>query len=84
MLIQQLLKKQQLKLTVLTEQSQLQHDLLLMRKRQLAQSSRDFIGSTPGLIVSFSLGCLFQMRHNSTVKLLRSTFGLRWITKLIA
>ncbi|MGI2149826.1 hypothetical protein ACRN97_14590 [Shewanella baltica] len=83
MLIQQLLKKQQLQLTVLTEQGQLQHDLLLMRKRQLAQSSRDFMGSTPGLIVSFSLGCLFQLRHNSTVKLLRSTFGLRWITKLI-
>ncbi|MCL1090412.1 hypothetical protein L2744_12580 [Shewanella profunda] len=83
MLIKTLLKKQQLKLTVLTDQGQLQHELLLTRKRQVAQSARTFIGSTPGLIVSFSLGCLFQMRHNSTVKLLRSTFGLRWITKLI-
>ena len=82
MLVQQLLKKQQLKLAVLTEQGQLQHELLQVRIQQLAQSGRAFIGSTPGLIVSFSLGCLFQMRHNSTVKLLRSTFGLRWMTKL--
>jgi hypothetical protein len=82
MLIQTLLKKQQLKLMVLTEQGQLQHELLLTRKRQLAQSACAFMGSTPGLIASFSLGGLFQLRHNSAVKLVRSLFGLRWITKL--
>ena len=38
MLIQQLIRKQQLKLAVLTEQSQLQQQELLLRKQQLSQS----------------------------------------------
>lgn len=82
MLIQCLLKKQQSNLTELTEQAQRQHALLLAKNNQLAQSSRVFMGSTPGLVISFGLGCLFQLRHNDAVKLLRSLFGLRWITKL--
>ena len=83
MLIQQLVKKQQLKLAVLTEQSQLQQQELLLRKQQLAHSARNFIGSTSGLLLSFSVGCLFQLRHNSAVKTLRSVVGFRWITKLV-
>ncbi|CAI3801902.1 hypothetical protein [Rheinheimera sp. MM224] len=83
MLIQQLIRKQQLKLAVLTEQSQLQQQELLLRKQQLSQSALAFIGSTPGLILSFSVGCLFQLRHNSVVKVMRSVVGFRWITKLI-
>lgn len=83
MLIQQLIRKQQLKLAVLTEQSQLQQQELLLRKQQLSQSAQAFIGSTPGLLLSFSVGCLFQLRHNSVVKVMRSVVGFRWITKLI-
>lgn len=83
MLIQQLIRKQQLKLTALKEQSQLQQQELLLRKQQLSQSALAFIGSTPGLILSFSVGCLFQLRHNSLVKVMRSVVGFRWITKLI-
>lgn len=83
MLIQQLIKKQQLKLAVLTAQSQLQQQELLLKKQQLSQSALAFIGSTPGLILSFSVGCLFQLRHNSLVKVMRSVVGFRWITKLI-
>lgn len=82
MLIQKLLNKQQLKLAELKDQSQLQQQLLLIRNQQLIQASRSFIGSAPGLLISFSLGCLFQARHNSIVKMLRSTLGLRWIAKL--
>lgn len=84
MLIQLLVKKQQLKLTVLTEQSQLQQQELQIRKQQLSQSAQAFIGSTPGLILSFSVGCLFQMRHNSAVKALHTVAGFRWITRLLA
>jgi hypothetical protein len=83
MLIQQLIKKQQLKLAVLTAQSQLQQQELLLRKQQLSQSALTFIGSTPGLILSFSVGCLFQLRHNSAIKVMRSVVGFRWITRLI-
>lgn len=82
MLIQQLLKKQQLRLSLLTEQSQ-QQQVLLLRKQQLSQSALAFIGSTPGLLLSFSVGCLFQLRHNSAVKTLRSVVGFRWIARLI-
>lgn len=82
MLIQKLLKKQQLNLAELAEQSQQQQKLLLASNLQLTQSVRAFMGSTSGLLVSFSLGCLFQLRHHSMVKLLRSVVGLRWFTKL--
>lgn len=84
MLIQQLLNKQQAKLTELTAQSQLQQQELLLRKQQLLQSALTFISSTPGLILSFSAGCLFQLRHNSAVKTLRSVVGFRWIARLIS
>ena len=83
MLIQQLIKKQQVQLTTLTAQSQLQQQELLLRKQQLSQSALTFIGSTPGLILSFSVGCLFQLRHNSVIKVMRSLVGFRWITKLL-
>ena len=83
MLIKQLLKKQQLKLTQLTAQSQLQQQVLLLRKQQLSQSVLTFLGSTPGLMLSFSAGCLFQLRHNSAVKVMRSVVGFRWIARLI-
>lgn len=83
MLIQQLIKKQQVKLAVLTVQSQLQQQDLLLRKQQLSQSALEFTGSTPGLLLSFSVGCLFQLRHNSLVKTLRSVVGFRWIARLI-
>lgn len=84
MIIQQLLKKQQVKLAELTEQSQFQQQVLLLRKQQLSQTTLAFIGSTPGLLLSFSVGCLFQLRHNSAIKVMRTVVGFRWITKLIA
>ncbi|GIU12580.1 hypothetical protein [Shewanella glacialipiscicola] len=82
MLIQRLLKKKQVRLAELTEQSRIQNEQLQVNSQLLAQHIRIFMGSTPGLMMSFGLGCLFQLRHNSTVKLVRSLFGLRWITKL--
>lgn len=84
MLIQQLLTKQQAKLSELTAQSQLQQQVLLLRKQQLSESALVFIGSTPGLMLSFSAGCLFQLRHNSAVKTLRSLVGFRWISRLLS
>lgn len=81
MLIQRLLKKQQQELAQLTEQSQQQQRLLSAQQQQLIQTGRAFAGSTPGLITSFGLGCLFQMRHNSTVKLLWRMVDFRWFMK---
>lgn len=81
MLIQQLLKKQQRHLTEQAEQGQRLHRLLLVKNQHLTQSVRVFIGSAPGLMISFGLGCLFQLRHNSAIKLLRSVVGLRWFAK---
>jgi hypothetical protein len=81
MLIKQLLKKQQRHLAEQAEQGQLLHTVLLARNQHLTQSILAFIDSTPGLMVSFGLGCLFQLRHSSPVKLLRSAVGLRWFTK---
>ncbi|WP_127024809.1 hypothetical protein [Rheinheimera mangrovi] len=83
MLIQQLLNKQQLKLNLLRQQSQQQQQVLLLRKQQWSQSALTFIGSTPGVMLSFSAGCLFQLRHNSAVKVLRSVVGFRWISRFI-
>ena len=82
MLIQQLLKKQQLRLAELSAQSQEQQQLLLTRRQQLSATAVAFVGSAPGLLLSFSLGSLFQARHHSMVTMLRSTLGLRWIAKL--
>ena len=84
MLIQRLLTKQQAKLSELTAQSQLQQQVLQIRKQQLSENTLAFIGSTPGLILSFSAGCLFQLRHNSAVKSLRSLVGFRWISRLFS
>jgi hypothetical protein len=81
MLIDQLLIKQRLKVAELAEQGRQQQKLLLAENWLLGQRAKSFIGSAPGLMLSFSVGCLFQLRHNSAVKLLRSIVGFRWITK---
>lgn len=83
MLIQQLIKKQQLELTALTEQSLLLQQERQLRTQQLSQSALAFTGSASGVMLSFSVGCLFQLRHNSVVKVMRSVVGFRWITKLL-
>lgn len=84
MLIQRLLKRQQVRLELQLLQSQLQHQQLQQKKQQLSASALTFIGSTPGVILSFTAGCLFQLRHDSAVKTLRSVVGFRWIARLIA
>lgn len=81
MLIQKLVKKQQLQLATLVEQSQLQQRELQLSKQQLQERTQNFIGTPPGLMLSFTVGCLFQLRHSNTVKTLRSLVGFRWITK---
>jgi len=81
MLIDQLLIKQRLKVAHLAEQGRQQQKLLRAENWLLGQRAKAFIGSAPGLMLSFTAGCLFQLRHNSAVKLLRSVAGFRWITK---
>ncbi|PKM19358.1 MAG: hypothetical protein CVV11_12330 [Gammaproteobacteria bacterium HGW-Gammaproteobacteria-15] len=79
MLIDQLLVQQRKKVAQLAKQGHQQQQLLQAEGWLLSQRSRAFIGSAPGLMLSFTAGCLFQMRHNSAVKLVRSAVGLRWI-----
>lgn len=82
MLIQQLIKRQQLRLELLLLQSQLQHQQLLQHKQQLSAHTLTLISSPPGLMLSFTAGCLFQLRHNSAVKALRTVVGFRWLRQL--
>lgn len=84
MLIHYLVKQQQKRLNLLIEQSKLQQEILLLRQQQLKEHSLVFITSAPGLILSFSLGCLFQLRHNKAIKTMRTLVGFRWIRMLFA
>ncbi len=84
MLIHYLVKQQQTRLNLLTEQSKLQQEILLLRQQQLKEQSLAFITSDPGLILSFSLGCLFQLRHNKAIKTIRTLVGFRWIRMIFA
>lgn len=81
MLIDQLLIEQRLKVADLAEQGRQQQKLLQAENWLLGQRAKSFIGSAPGLMLSFSAGCLFQMRHNSAVKLLRRVVGFRWVAQ---
>ncbi len=84
MLIKSLLKSRQLKVAALAAQGQQQQKLLLAETWLLTQRAKAFIGSTPGLIVSFGIGCVFQLRHHYAMKLVRSAIGLRWLRTLRA
>lgn len=84
MLIHYLVKKQQKRLNLLIEQSKLQQEMLLLRQQQLKEHSLAFITSAPGLILSFSIGCLFQLRHNKAIKTMRTLVGFRWIRMIFA
>ena len=82
MLIDKLVCRQRQQVAQLAEQGQQQQQLLLAHSRLLRQRALNFIGSAPGLTLSFSAGVLFQLRHNSSVKTVRRLVGLRWIRLL--
>jgi hypothetical protein len=79
MLIQKLVKTPQLKLQLLLLHSQLKQQELMQEKQQFAEKAQAFIGSPTGLLLSFTAGCLFRLRHTTTVKVLRSLLGVRWL-----
>lgn len=76
MLIATLLKTKQHKVQTLAEKSRLQHKQLQAHQFLLKRSTMRFLASAPGLTLSFSAGVLFQLRHQSHIKTLRSL--LRW------
>lgn len=82
MLIDKLVCRQRQQVAQLAEQGHQQQQLLLAHSRLLRQCALIFIGSAPGLTLSFSAGVLFQLRHNSSVKTVRRLVGLRWIRLL--
>lgn len=82
MLIKYLLNRQQQRVKQLDSQARIQHSLRLRYCNRLRQRGAEFAVSTPGLLLSFSAGCLFQLRHNSVVKQMRSVAGFSWIRLL--
>jgi hypothetical protein len=79
MLIDKLLVKQRQKVMQLAEEGRQRQKLLQAEQWLLQQRATAFIGSAPGLLLSFTAGCLFQLRHNSAVKTVRNMVGLRWL-----
>ena len=79
MLIDKLLRQRRLRVLQLAEQGRQRQKLLQAESGLLQQRATAFIGSAPGLMLSFTAGALFQLRHNSTVKTVRSLVGLRWL-----
>ena len=84
MLIDKLLRRQRLRVAELAEQGRQRQKLLQAESWLLQQRAKAFIGSAPGLMLSFTAGALFQLRHNSTVKTVRSVVGLRWVRLLLS
>ncbi|MBU1308064.1 MAG: hypothetical protein KKE30_00860 [Gammaproteobacteria bacterium] len=80
MLIDKLLFSRRLRVQQLTEQgAELQHNLQC-QQRLLQQRALVFIGSAPGLMLSYSAGVVFSLRHSTVVKTVRSAVGLRWLS----
>ena len=76
MLIATLLKAKQQQVEALAEKSREQQKLLGAYQFLLTQNTLHFLTSAPGLALSFSAGVLFQLRHRSHIKTLRSL--IRW------
>lgn len=83
MLIDKLLHQRRQVVAQLAHEGHERQKLLRAETWLLQQRSKAFIGSAPGLTLSFSAGVLFQLRHNSAVKTLRSVVGLRWLRTLL-
>jgi hypothetical protein len=83
MLINKLLQQQKLQIRQLAEQGQQRQWQMYAEQQLLKQRCRAFIGSAPGLVLSFSAGCLFQIRHNNIVRTVRSLVGFNWLKSLM-
>lgn len=83
MIIDLLIKKHQLKLQQCTAEYQQHQQLRQCYLWLLRQRSRQFLGSAPGLALSFSAGVLMQLRHNDAVKTLRSFGAVQWLRHLL-
>jgi hypothetical protein len=78
-LINRLLQRQQNTLQLLVAQARQQQQQLHAEQWLLRQRAIAFIGTAPGLMLSFSAGCLFQLRHKSVVKAARKIVGFSWL-----
>lgn len=83
MLIDLLIKKDKLKLQHCNEQFRQQQQLRHAYLWLAGQRCKQFLGSAPGLTLSFSAGMLMQLRHNATVKTMRSLGAMRWLRLLL-
>ncbi|MDP5135212.1 hypothetical protein ORJ04_04515 [Rheinheimera baltica] len=81
MLIDKLLRRRRQRVQHFAEQGAQLQQTLQAQQWLLKQRASAFIVSAPGLLLSFSVGCLFQLRHNNAVKTLHRVVGLRRLTK---
>ncbi|MAD75215.1 MAG: hypothetical protein CML20_10575 [Rheinheimera sp.] len=82
MLIDLLTKKDRLKIQQCNEAFE-QHQQLRHAYLWLAgQRTKQFLGSAPGLTLSFSAGMLMQFRHSIVVKTMRGVGAIKWLRLL--
>lgn len=79
MIIDKLIKKQQLKLLQCTAAYQQHQQLRQAYLWLLAQRSKQFLGSAPGLTLSFGAGVLMQLRHTTAIRTVRRLAGFQWL-----
>ncbi|HAW92092.1 MULTISPECIES: hypothetical protein [unclassified Arsukibacterium] len=82
MLIDLLTKKDKLKIQQCNEafaqHQQLRHAYLWLA----GQRAKQFLGSAPGLTLSFSAGMLMRHRRSMMVKTLRGVGAIQWLRRL--
>ncbi|MDX1538934.1 hypothetical protein [Arsukibacterium sp.] len=83
MLIDLLIKKDKLKLQQCTARFEQQQQLRYAYLWLAGQRCKQFIGSAPGLTLSFSAGLLMQLRHNAMVKTMRGIGAVQWLRRLL-
>ena len=82
MLIDLLTKKDRLKIQqcnkAFEKQQLLRHAYLWLA----GQRTKQFLGSAPGLTLSFSAGMVMRFRHSTMVKTMRGVGALKWLRLL--
>jgi hypothetical protein len=82
-LIDLLIKKDKLKLQQCNAEFKQRQQLRQAYLWLAAQRSKQFLGSAPGLTLSFTAGMLMQFRHGIAVKTMRSFGVIKWLRRLV-
>ncbi|MBV2129404.1 hypothetical protein [Arsukibacterium indicum] len=83
MLIDLLIKKDKRKLQQCAARFQKRQKLRHAYLWLAGQRTKQFLGSAPGLTLSFSAGMLMQFRRNAMVKTMRGIGAVQWLRRLL-